>query len=463
VSARVPALVVGGGISGLVCAWGLRKAGIEVQVIEASSRPGGVIRSDRRDGYLVELGPQSFTSTPLLGELCKELGLDSQVLRAPGRAPRFLLLDGALRQVPRSPSGFLISSLCSAGTKWRILRDAFGQSTPPLEEESIADFVRRKFSGELLDKLVGPFVSGIYAGDPEKLSLRATFPQLFQAEQSTGSIVRGMLRAAKARGRLTERPTLQSFQEGNETLIEALGSKLGAALRCNAEVKEMQSQGKETGGQENGFSVVVSTAAGQQTIVADQLILATSTHAAAKLLGRLDTAFEPILAGIESAPVAVISLGYKRRDVGRSLDGFGFLVPRSAGLRVLGTVWNSSLFPGRAPEGHVLLTSFVGGTTDPRVVQLPREELVNAVHREITPLLLLHQPPAFSSVEIYQRAIPQYHLGHAKRLATLNGLLPKFPNLWLTGNYLRGPAIGACVDQALAVAKQVGEKLGLKS
>ncbi len=183
--------------------------------------------------------------------------------------------------------------------------------------------------------------------------------------------------------------------------------------------------------------------------------MATPTNAACGLLCQVDAGFENALEGIQYAPVAVVSLGYPKNAVGNSLDGFGFLVPRSAGLEILGSVWNSSLFPDRAPEEHVLLTSFVGGTTNPQAVTRSKEELSALVHREIALLLKIKEPPVFSSVNIYQRAIPQYTLGHANRLAALSALWTKYPGLWLTGNYLRGPAIGACVEQALDVAGEI--------
>jgi oxygen-dependent protoporphyrinogen oxidase len=449
------ALVVGAGVSGLVCAYALRKAGVDTQIVEASDRPGGVIRSERRDGYLLELGPQSFAGTAPLRQLCRELGIESELLEAPRKAPRFVLVGGALREVPFSPLAFFASSLFSVGTKWSILRDAFGTSRPPEQDESIAAFVRRKFSAELLEKLVGPFVSGIYAGDPEQLSLRGAFPQLHEAEKSAGSVVRGMIWSAKTtKGAPQERPALLTFREGNETLTRALAKNLGDALRCGAEVIAIQ---RRTKGSVEGYEVCLSAAGRDETLEVDHLILATPTNAAAELLRQIGAGFENALQGISYAPVAVVSLGYRKNTVGNALDGFGFLVPRSAGLEILGSVWNSSLFPGRAPEEHALLTSFVGGTTNPQAVARSKEELSALAHRELAPLLDIKEAPVFSSVNIYQRAIPQYTLGHTDRLAALSALRTKYPGLWLTGNYLRSPAIGACVEQALAAAHAVSK------
>lgn len=453
-TAHSTALVVGGGISGLVCAYSLRKAGVKVLLLEASARPGGVIRSERRDGFLLELGPQSFSGTAPVLELCRELGIDGQLVQAPPRTPRYVLVGGALRRVPLSPPAFFSSSLFNAGTKWSVLRDLFGTSQPPEQDESVAAFFRRKFSAEMLEKLVGPFVSGIHAGDPEQLSLRAAFPPLHEAEKSAGSIIRGMLRDAKAKEGSRERPALLSFREGNETLIRALAARLGPALRCSVEVTGIR---LGSGAAAEKFEVHFTAGGREEIIGAGNLVVATPTNVASKLLGALDNSFERLLGGITYAPVAIVSLGYHKSDVGHALEGFGFLVPRSAGLSILGSVWNSSLFPNRAPDGEVLLTSFVGGATNSQAVTRSSQALISLVHKEIAPVLNLRQEPVFSNVEIYQRAIPQYNLGHGERLAALEALRAKYPGLWLAGNYLRGPAIGACVEQALGVAGEIAE------
>jgi oxygen-dependent protoporphyrinogen oxidase len=470
VTLHVPALIVGAGISGLVCAHALRKAGVDALVVEACARPGGSIHSERRDGYLLELGPQSFSGTAQLLALCAELGIESELLNAPPHAPRYVLIGGALKQVPLSPPSFLTSDLVSARTKWAIARDVFGKSHAPEQDESVAAFVRRKFSAELLDRLVGPFVSGVYAGDPERLSLRSSFPMLYDAEKRKGSVIRGMM--AKSGKEPRQRPTLLSFRDGMEALTRALGSRLGDGLRLNSRVARIRStrtpvEPRSTRADVNTAShepirdiagasfQVTLQAQKEETILADDVVIATPTDAATNLLRELHPSFGFLLGAMEYAPVAVVSLGYRRSDVGHPLTGFGFLVPRSAGLRVLGTVWNSSLFPGRAPDGHVLLTSFVGGATDPAAMSLQSAELAALVHREIAPLLAINQKPAFSNVTMYPRALPQYNLGHAERLAAIETQRANFPNLWLTGNYLSGPSIGVCVEQSLKVTNQI--------
>lgn len=455
---HVPVLIVGAGVSGLVCAYALRQSGGGVLLLDSSSRPGGVIRSERRDGYLLELGPQSFTGTPALLRLCRDLKIGTELLAAPPRAPRFLLIDGQLKPAPLSPPAFLVSSLFSLRTKWSLLRDALGRTTPPEADESIASFTRRKFTPELLDKLVGPFISGVYAGDPEKLSLRSSFPQLHAAERVSGSVIRGLFRASKSQPKSADakrRPTLQSFRDGNETLIKALATTLGSALRTNAEVTSLQHGGAGRPQAGERFVVNVKSAAGSESLVADHLVLATPPHITAKLLATAPEKMGNRLGEIEFAPVAVVSLGYSQAAVGRSLNGFGFLVPRSAGLRTLGVVWNSSLFPGRAPVGQALVTGFVGGATDPDAVTLSQGDLAALVHREIAPILQIREEPVFSNVAAYSHALPQYTLGHLDRVARPSEFGFPCSNLWLVGNYLRGPSIGACIEEALRVAAEI--------
>jgi oxygen-dependent protoporphyrinogen oxidase len=439
-----------------VCAYGLRKAGIDAHVVESIATPGGVIRSERREGYLLEFGPQSFNATSAVLNLCRELHIDDQLLQAPAAAPRYVLFKGTLRPVPLNPPAFIAASLFKPLTKLRVMRDILGRSTPPQNDESVAAFIRRKFSRELLDKLVGPFVSGIYAGDPEKLSLRSAFPQLYEAEKSAGSVIRGLLFSAKKRSASAEKPTLQSFREGNQTLIQALAENLGSNLRCGVTAQRIRFTTASFGNPT--FEVTVIANGREELLTTHRLIIATPAYQAATLLRGVDPQFESALLPIAYAPVAVVSLGYPKSAIHHSLEGFGFLVPRSSGVRILGTVWNSSLFSNRAPDGHALLTSFVGGATDPSAVSLPESEIVCTVHRELAFVLGISQPPSFSHVQAWQRAIPQYNLGHMQHMNQLAQMQSKYQSIHLIGNYLRGPALGACVEQALTVALEAIKK-----
>ncbi len=462
-STQVQALVVGAGISGLATAYALQKSQVATLTLDAAQRPGGVIKSVQRDGYLIECGPQSFSGNRSITAICEELDLLEERVLADPKAPRFVLINGKLQPVPMNPLGLLVSPLLSGGTKRAILRDILGKSAAPEPDESVADFVRRKYSERLLDRLVGPFVSGIYAGDPEKLSLRAAFPILYEAEKASGSIFRGIFAAIKARAAKRpkgprgprERPTLQTFTEGNEMLIKALALNLGERLQCGVEVLGIEHLEWGHDAKAPRFRVLVQTPQGEEHVEAERLVLAAPPNVAGKLLRALDGEFEKQLSGVEYAGVAVVSLGYRKRDVSHSIDGFGFLVPRSSGLNDLGTVWNSSLFPGRAPGGEALMTSFVGGATNPGALQQSETALAELIHKELTPLLGIRSEPVFSNVTIWPRALPQYNLGHTVRLAAMEKLRTKFPGLYFAGNYLNGPAIGTCIEQALKVADEI--------
>jgi protoporphyrinogen/coproporphyrinogen III oxidase len=458
-STQVQSLVVGAGVSGLTAAYALKKSGITTILFEASSRPGGVIQTVQREGFLVECGPQSFSGNISITSLCQDLGLLDQRILADPKAPRYVLIDGTLRNVPMGP-GILSSPFVSGGTLFAMLRDLLGSSRPPEPDESIADFARRKFTPAFLDRFIGPLVSGVYAGDPEKLSLRAAFPILHEAEIAKGSLIRGAIAIRKTRktkrgAAPQEKASLQSFRDGNETLVRALAKNLDDQLFCNVEVTAVDALDPGLDAKAARFHLTLHTPRGEERIETERLILACSPQNAGRVLVRLNPQLESELAAIESVPVAVVSLGYRQPDVGHSLDGFGFLVPRSSGLNVLGTIWNSSLFPGRATEGHVLFTSFVGGATNPAVVQKSPQELVSLIHQEIAPVLSIRTQPVFSNVSVWPCAIPQYNVGHTARLAAVEKLRAAFPGLHFAGNYLHGPAIGTCIEQALKIADEI--------
>jgi protoporphyrinogen/coproporphyrinogen III oxidase len=456
-----PAIVIGAGVSGLTCAYTLRQRGVDAHLFESSDRAGGVIRSQRRDDFLFELGPQSFSFTESLQKLARDLQLSAEIRPAPEKLPRYLLIDGQLAAAPLSPPAFLASPLFSAGTKFSVLRDLLGKTKPPAEtsagDESIAHFVRRKFSNELLEKLVGPFISGIYAGDPEKLSLRSAFPTLYAAESAHGSVIRGMLRAKRStRG---SSPALATFQHGNQALTNALASSLGSALHLETEAARiLLSPSWAPGRFIVEFRAPNAVTPPPNPLYADHVILAAPADVAAKLLEALDPSLSPLLASIVYSPVCVVSLGYRRSAITNPLHGFGFLVPRSSSVRTLGCVWNSSLFPDRAPEGAVLLTSFVGGAFDPAAANLSPQDLQTIVHQELRRILDINEAPIISNTQIWPHAIPQYDLGHHRRAQLLTQKLAAFPGLALAGNYRDGPAAGAVIDRARNLADDVVDR-----
>jgi len=448
-------VVIGGGISGLACAWRLRKLGAEVVLLESEERTGGVIRSVRREGALFEAGPQSFLLTPALAQLTRELELEDQLQVANPRAPRFVVIGGRLQKVPLGPLSFLFSGLVSGGTKSRLLSEPFHHTTPPDDDESIADFIRRKFGAELLDRLVAPMVAGIYAGDPERLSLRSAFPSLHSWEEQHGSLIRGMFKSRPSGGG-NSRGGLATFAPGNETLVARLAERLGDSVRRSSRALSL---GRAPEGSPARFEVICNRAGQRETIPAGAVVVAAPAHVAAALLAPLVPAAAD-LARIEYAPVAVVAGSYMTEHLKSPLNGFGFLVPRAERLRILGTVWNSSLFPGRTPEGQTLLTSFVGGMTDPAAGALPDEPLYQTVESELRRVLGIILAPRIRFAQRWPQAIAQYNLGHSALIRRVLAALSECPGLHLAGSYLEGPAIGACVASANRAAEAAVQQHG---
>jgi oxygen-dependent protoporphyrinogen oxidase len=421
-----------------------------VRVLEASSRPGGVIATQQRDGFLFELGPQSFLSSEPLPALIDALGLRDQLLEANPRAPRYIVLRGRLVPAPLAPPSLLTTPLFSAGTKWRLVTEMLRRTRPPADDESIAAFVRRKFGDELLQRLVAPFVSGVYAGDPERLSLRAAFPKLHEFEEQYGSVLRGAMKSRPAKG--APRAGLCAFRDGMETLPRTIAARLGDSLLLQTSVTGLR-QGTASG--KSWFEVSIRRQNQQEIVAASAVVVATPTQVAATILRGLSDELPSLFSRIEYAPVVVASLCYRKDQIQQPADGFGFLVPRAEGLHILGTVFNSALFAGRALNGMVTLTSFAGGATDPKFCEQSDDAVAGTIGGEVARVLGITGKPVAVNLHRYAHALPQYNLGHTRTIQSIGGLAESIPGLFLAGNYLSGPSVGACVEQANRTAQAV--------
>jgi protoporphyrinogen/coproporphyrinogen III oxidase len=457
--------VVGAGISGLACAYRLRQSGIDVSVFESSGRPGGLIESLEKDGMLLEAGPQSFQGTDELQALIRELGIEDQLQKSDPRAPRYVLLHGHLRKIPMSPQALLTSSLLGPGSRWKIASEPFRKSKPPGEEESVGNFVRRKFGNEILEYLVAPFISGVYAGDPEQLSLKAAFPSLDEWEREYGSVLRGAMKSRPAKNKGAGAPPLCSFKHGMSTLPLAIAGKLGAALRTQAVVAGIQNRSAApVPSVDNApYTLRVRSGAEEQTVSASAVVIATPAYVAGALVDAISPPLAQTLGAIAYAPVAVVAASYYRQQIGDALEGFGFLAPRREKVRTLGTVWNSSLFSDRAPSGTVIITSFIGGATDVEIVHHAEEDIARIVHDENARILGITGPAIETLVWKYPRALPQYNLGHGHIVEAIRDGEKKTPGLFFAGNYLEGPAIGKCVENGFHAAEAVQRYLATGS
>src|SRR5277367_1811242 len=454
--------VIGAGISGLACAYRLQRLGLDVTVFESNSAAGGMIDSVEQNGVLFEAGPQSFQGTPTLLDLIRELDLESLMQKADPRAPRYILLHGHLRKIPMSPQALLASTLLNPISRWKIASEPFKKSRPPTEEESVATFVRRKFGNEILEYLVAPFVSGVYAGDPEKLSLKAAFPTLDEWERHYGSVLRGAMKSRPPKEQRTSAPPLCSFTHGVAALPRAMAAKLGDAMHYETRAVSIDLAGAgQHAGAGAGLACEIHIVCNgqEQSVTAGAVVVATPAYAAAHMLETSSPHLAQTLSGIAYAPVAVVACTYYRQQVGDPLEGFGFLVPRGEKVRTLGTVWNSSLFPGRAHEGSVTITSFIGGATDPDVMNLHEENIAAIVTEENARILGITGPPVETAVWKYPRALPQYNLGHGHIVEAIHSGERTSPGLFFAGNYLEGPAVGKCVENGFQTAEVVSKYL----
>ncbi|MBI4755065.1 MAG: protoporphyrinogen oxidase [Betaproteobacteria bacterium] len=444
-----PTIVIGAGVSGLTAAHALAAAGRDVLVLDRRRAPGGRIQSEHRGGFLLEHGPNSMVSpAPAAEALIAELGLAGErIQKGEGVKRRYLVRDGRACALPLDPLGFFSSSFFSVRGRLRLLAEPFIR--PQAGDESVADFVSRRFGRELLDYVFDPLVGGLHAGDPRRLSMAALFPRLKALETRYGSVVRGAL--AVRRGGMDprfdpRRRQLISFRQGMGALPLRLAGALGPRLRQGVRVESLRAR---AGG---GFRLNVRDGEHMASLRAAGVVLALPAYACARLLAGLSPDAAHALAAIEHPPLAVVGLGYRGADIAHPLDGLGVLTPSCEGRGTLGLLFSSTLFAGRAPPGHALLTAYVGGARAPELAQLPRADLERLVGKEARELLGVRAAPVFCGVRYWRQALPQPNLGHGQRLELLRRLEEQWPGLVVTGNYVGGVSTAACIESARAGA-----------
>ena len=454
-------VIVGGGLSGLAAAFRIRQRipGCEPVVLESSNRPGGNVWTERERGFTVELGPNGFLdSKPSTVDLCKALGLESRLVPASegSRKNRFLFLDDRMHKLPGSLPGILRTPLLSLRAKLKLLTEPLRgrpRDLPP--DESIAEFATRRFGREVSETFIDALVTGIHGGDPALLSMAAAFPRLPVMERDAGSIVRGFMRAAKARKRnakaMGEPPPgpmrMWSFREGLQVLTDSLAQQLGGAVKCGFAVRSLA----------ESASVSAWTVYGDHARAwsADAVVLACPAYEQAAILQELNPALADEVGAIPYNRIAVVALGYRQADCPGRHDGFGYIAPQNTRRDVLGVQWCSSIFPDRAPDRFVLWRALCGGVHRAEQVDWDDNRLAKAVHEEIKLSMGVTGAPVFRRIVRWPNAIPQYVLGHLDRVARIDALAAGHPGLFLTGNAYRGVAMSDCVDQAGTIAARV--------
>jgi oxygen-dependent protoporphyrinogen oxidase len=444
--------IVGGGITGLAAAWALHRAGHRVTVFEKSPRIGGAVVTTQRDGWLIEGGPNSLQFYPDIAELVTELGIgDRKQLATDYAKKRFIIRHGKLVPVPLSPPGLLTSPLFSLRARLSVLLEVMHRPRVRTTDTSLAAFFAAHFGQEIVDYALNPFVSGIYAGDPEKLSARYALPIFWQLERQYGSLLRG-LRAMAAERRAKKQAAgivpIVSFDRGLQTLPDAIAAQLPAGSILTEAAVTNVIPGRP-------WKLVWNRDGAAQTGDFDAVLLALPASGLAALV--FGTLGERPLASLENQPhppVSSLFLGFKREQVAHPLDGFGALVPTKERRQCLGILFSSTLFPGRAPAGHVALTVFAGGMRQPETGRLATDALLARVLPDLRELLGVTGDPVFTHHTFWPRAIPQYNLGHERFLEPLARCELQHNGLFIGGNARDGISVPDCVKSGRRLANQ---------
>ena len=446
-------VVIGGGIAGLSAAHRLLRAGgsLETLLLEAAPRVGGHAWTTREDGFLVEGGPNAILERPNEPEtrqMARELGIEPRLHEARASAKRrFVLRRGRLHRAPDSPPTVLTTSILSPLAKLRLVMEPWARRAPQGADETVQEFASRRIGREAAERLVDAAVAGISAGDSRRLSVRASFPMLVEMERDHGSLIRAMIarqRAARAGGP-PAMSKLVGFDGGMATLVDALAAELGPNLRTGRRVTRVSQMG-------NRWSVECE---GGVAFDADRVLLALPASRAAQLVKQADTALSDLLAAVPYAGVAMVALAYRTPDVGRSLDGYGYLVDRHEGLDTLGVLWESSLFDGRAPDGLALLRVMMGGLRHPDAVARDEPELVQKARAELAGPMGVTAEPARTWVRRWPDSIAQYEIGHLERVAEARRLAARHPGLELCGSSYDGVSFGSSIRSGIAAADRI--------
>lgn len=445
-------LIVGGGISGLSLAYFLleKDPSLDILVLESEKKAGGKIWTDRVEGFLCEGGVNGFLDNrPRTLELAAKLGL-TPVRSNDAARKRFIFSDGKLHMLPESPLSFFMSNLLSLYGRLRIVWEIVVPKGGG-DDETLADFARRRLGREAFEKLIDPMASGIYAGDPETMSLKSCFPRIYDLENKYGSLIQGMIKLQKEAKKTGKKVgpgpggVLTSFYDGMEVFIAALKNFLGERLKAESKVVAIDKKA-------DTYTVFLSD---NSKIEAEGVVIATPAHAASEIVKDFNRNLSLNLGEILYPPVSVVCLGYRKDKIGQPLDGFGFLVPKRENRRILGTLWDSSIFPNRAPEGYVLLRSMLGGARAVEVALQDENRLINTVMDETKKIMDIQAQPDFAKVYTHEKGIPQYLLGHGKRLEVIDTIVSSHKGFYITGNSYRGIGVNDCIENSYKLAERI--------
>jgi oxygen-dependent protoporphyrinogen oxidase len=461
--------IIGGGISGLTAAFHLEKArslgaDLRYTILEAGQRLGGSMYSDQVEGCLVEAGPDSFlTEKPWALTLCKELGIDDQLIGSNDAQRKTYIVvnnrliampDGLMFMVPTKLVPTALSPLFSWGTKVRMARELLHPPRPMDNDETVGELVERHFGPEVVDRLADPLLSGVYGGDANKLSARAVLPRFVEMEEKYGSLSKAMLAAHnKMRamaGKQPPRPLFSSLKDGMQQMVDAIVARLDpTALRLRTRVRAVYPQGDR-------WRLAIDMGGNEAF---DAVILATPANVAGALLESVDRDMADDLLGVTYSSSVTVTLGYHMDQLKHLPPGFGFLVPRSEGRRMLACTFVHNKFPHRAPPNKGILRCFLGGARDEAVLNLTDDEMVDTVRKELREIVKLEARPIFERVYRWRGAMAQYESGHIARIARIEKRLKNVSGLEVAGNAYHGIGVPDCIREGMNAANAVVQTL----
>jgi len=447
-------VIIGAGISGLTTAFLLNKLGCDVTVLEKKKEPGGSIETVFEKGFLFDKGPNSALEThPLIGKMIDELNLKDQLVYANKEAnKRYILKNNQLHALPMSPTAFLKTRLFSPAAKLRLLAEPFIGRSKDGYYQSISEFVTRRLGKEFLDYAINPFVAGVYAGNPEELSVKSAFPKLYELEEKYGGLIVGTIRSIRERKRRAEKSKqsakMLSFKDGMQVLPKAIARHLSGKVKFQSDVTSIK---KIIGGYQINFTLEGE----QQSLNCDKILSTVPAYIASNLFAHFDEKLSKHLNEVYYPPVLVLFLVYKKEFIRRPLDGFGFLIPSKEKKSFLGAIWSSVIFPNRSDDSNVVFTLFAGGARNPEIGSIDKEILIGKVKKEFEEIMKISGEPELQTYKYWSKAIPQYNIGYIEHEKYFDEFEKNNPGLLLSGNYRGGISVGDCIKNAKEVADKV--------
>ncbi len=446
-------VVLGAGISGLATAFQLQQRGFEVTVLEKKSEPGGSMISEKTDGFLVEYGPNSgLETTPIIKQLVEAVGLSDEMIYANEKGnKRYILRGGRLFPLPMSGSQFLKTKLFSTKAKLRLFAEPFIGKSEDGYYQSISDFVRRRLGQEFLDYAINPFVAGVYAGNPDKLSVKSAFPKLYRLEEVYGGLIKGMIKGRKERKERGEDSKqdakMFSFKNGMQSFPKALASKLNQ-VHYNCDIHKVEKS-------DAGYKITYAQNGEEKYFVSDKILSTLPAYVTANVFKKIDSELSNHLEKIYYPPVMALSLGFNKTDIGQALDGFGYLIPEKEKKSYLGAIWSSVIFEDRAEDDKAAFTIFVGGARSPELFEMTEDDLYKKVLTEFKETMKISAEPVFMKKKIWEKAIPQYNLGYIEHENYFEKFEKENLGLYLGGNYRGGISVGDCVKNSEKITKAI--------